>query len=476
MGARPSFPCAAVAYALGTLAACAHGFRITGQNAEDPTWSRGQSETSVAAGYGPYAGHIVVAYNDLTGTEETILFPPGSRKVLSGASLMGWSYSADGGRTWRYGGKVAPNELFPVLWGDPAVASSIYDPRYVFLSNLATAASKFPAEGITGSLVNADGSSPIGGACLARSSDGGTTFPPLQCLFTGDLDFYDGGHMATNLRGETFVGYVNITKARVDAWRSPAIDGAFALLPDPFPGHAVTIHPRLRAELFSGDLYVLALDSSGTLLLNRWTNGAWQQPQVAATGAAGYPNIAFSNRSLRTGPQFSFDVGAASMPDGRDAVRVLYAAPDGGRLRVKGSMCFADLRACFDAPGFQVDLPGDQFSPNVRAFTFPWVEPAWKATFVSRDASPAGGVVTVRAGDLVVQPDGKHGFPTRQVLDVMVPCPDNRGYWGDYHDLQWTGVEGGAMRFLYTFTDSSAGTCVRDQFTSSPVHVMGVRP
>jgi hypothetical protein len=97
MVARPSLTPAA-ACALGALAACAHGFRITGQGVDDPTWSRGQSETSVAAGYGPYAGHIVVAYNDETGTEQTILFPPGSRKVLLGASLMGWSYSTDGGQ------------------------------------------------------------------------------------------------------------------------------------------------------------------------------------------------------------------------------------------------------------------------------------------------------------------------------------------------------------------------------------------
>ena len=454
------------------------GFSIT-----DATQSRTQSETAIAAGYGNFYGFITVAYNDLTGTEGTISFPPGSRHVTSGASLMGWSYSTDRARTWRYGGKVLPSAEWPVLWGDPAITSSVFDPAFVFLSNLAAPQRKFPPGGISGPLFNQDGSSVIGGACIARSNDGGVRFALYQCVSTENFDFYDGGHMDSSIRGEIFAGYINMPLNRIDIWRSPGTGGQFALLPNPFPGLFMAAHPRLRVELVTGNLYVLAPDVSGTLFINRFIDGAWQQPRVAGVGSAIYPQVALSDRTLRTGPQYSFDVGAPFIEDPRDAVRVLYTVrdPSNGRLRLRGSMCYADLRNdCFDAPGWRTDLPGDQFSPNVRAWAFLWTPPAWKATFVSRDKSPSGNTVIVRIGDLVAQPDGQHGFPVRKLLHSQVVCPDLRGYWGDYHDLQHIGPDRGArfgqevQRFLYSFSDSRAGCMARDTFISNHLHVLGV--
>jgi hypothetical protein len=140
-------------------------------------------------------------------------------------------------------------------------------------------------------------------------------------------------------------------------------------------------------------------------------------------------------------------------------------------------MCYADLRSdCFDAPGWRIDLPGDQWSPNVRAFSFFWVEPAWKATFVSRDNAPDGNTVLVRIGDLIVQPNGDHGFVHDTLLESHVPCPDARGYWGDYHDLQFIGRESrwSPDGFLYTFSDSRRGCQLRDQFISRHLHVRGI--
>lgn len=458
-------------------ASCDPGFLITGQNSQEPTWTRSQSETAIAAGYGSYAGYLTVTYNDDTGNEATVLYPTGSRKVLAGASLMGWSYSRNYGRSWTYGGKVVPPREFPVLWGDPAITTFVFDPRFVFMSNLAAAASKFPAGGITGPLQNPDGSSPIGGACIARSADGGVTFGLHQCVGTPELDFYDGASMASSIHAETFAAFQNFTRSRIDVWRSAGADAPFAPLPNPFPGRFMTTHPRLRVELVTGNLYVMARDTSGTLLINRFVNGAWQQPRVAGMGAQRYPDVVLSDRRVRTGPQFSFDVGAPFIDDGRDAVRVLYTVIRDGRLRLSGSMCYADLRSdCFDAPGWYTNIDGDQFSPNVRAFAFLWVEPAWKATFVSRHTAPTGNKVLVRIGDLVAQPDGQHGLAMDDLLNPQVPCPDLRGYWGDYHDLQFIGrkPDWSPAGFLYTFSDSTWGCEKRDQFTSRHLHVRGV--
>ena len=122
------------------LTGCAQpGTSITG-NQKD---SRTQSETAAATSY---AGRnaMVLTYNDETGTESTIQYTPTTRKVLPGASLMGWSYSLDFGKTWKYGGKVSPPKGWAALWGDPAMTTSQAAYRYVFISNLAIPDSKMP--------------------------------------------------------------------------------------------------------------------------------------------------------------------------------------------------------------------------------------------------------------------------------------------------------------------------------------------
>lgn len=101
-----------LAGASAVLTGCAQpGSPITG-NKED---SRTQSETAATSSYAGW-DILVVTYNDETGTEPTIQYSPGGRKVLHGATLMGWSYSLDHGQTWKYGGKVNPPKGWAALW------------------------------------------------------------------------------------------------------------------------------------------------------------------------------------------------------------------------------------------------------------------------------------------------------------------------------------------------------------------------
>src|ERR1700704_2527607 len=178
---HPSWKAAAIGLVVtsaGILTGCAQpGSSITGGK-ED---SRTQSETAAATSY---AGRnaMVVTYNDETGTESTIRYTPSGRKVLHGASLMGWSYSLDSGQTWKYGGKVNPPKGWAALWGDPAMTTSQAAYRYVFISNWAIPDSKMPAGGINGSVIVTGNDSYIGGACFARSTDGGVTFQNYQCV------------------------------------------------------------------------------------------------------------------------------------------------------------------------------------------------------------------------------------------------------------------------------------------------------
>src|SRR5215218_2767590 len=84
------------------LAGCP-GIQVTGR---DPvTRSGSQAETALTTSFANNRFAVIAAYNDETGSEGTISYTPTTRVVSRGASLMGWSYSLDNGKTWAYGGK-----------------------------------------------------------------------------------------------------------------------------------------------------------------------------------------------------------------------------------------------------------------------------------------------------------------------------------------------------------------------------------
>src|SRR5262245_42690462 len=78
---------------------CAKSNAVTGANPEGKDAQFDQSETSITTTFSNGKSLIVVAYNDSTDTDATIQYTQSTRKVLPGASLMGWSYSPDGAKT-----------------------------------------------------------------------------------------------------------------------------------------------------------------------------------------------------------------------------------------------------------------------------------------------------------------------------------------------------------------------------------------
>lgn len=484
---------------------------VTGQNPESPTWKGGQSETATTVSNFSARSIITVAFNDDEALQpSTIQYTATTRSVFPGASLMGWSYSEDESATWNYGGRVKPSSDWPVLWGDPAITSSGRDPRYVFMSSLAVPKSKFPANGtIDGSLV-----AYIGGACIARSTDGGKKFDMYRCVSNNKFEFYDGGSMASASGGGIYAAFIATDSFRYDIWFAKDENAEFVLLPDPFPGCRMAMHPRIRvgypaiglgqpdADLFVAGQILdckpgsLARDGKekdnpggyGQIIINRFHNGVWGVPRVISEPSAINPEVALSDRVLRTGPQFSFDIGAASARDdgmpANDEIRMLYTRTDGNRLWVEGSYCGYDLsQPCHPAPewgstpGFY-SYNGDQFTPNVRAFPgFIGLPPAWAATFVSRDSDPKGNTVTIRRGFLTALSSGTRFMITFNLVNPLLVCSDTRGYWGDYDDLQFIGFAPNSTtaRFLRTFTDSSAGCIKRWTYVADHVHVSSAR-
>jgi hypothetical protein len=460
-----------------SLAACkTTGVIVTGGGGQGDTPASEQSEVSLNVSNIVGAKQIITAtYNDGTGNDATILYTNTTRKILKGASLFGWSYSTDGGVSWTYGGKVLPPAGWSVLWGDPAITRSHLDQRYVFLSNLAMPDSKFPAGGISGTV----GAANMGGACIARSQDGGVTFQNYQCI-SNNNHFYDGGHMAAGTGGEIYAAYWDTVTKQIDIWKSPDQNGVFALMPAPFPGFGIVTHARIRVDVSSGDLYVAAERSNGFVIANRFHNNAWQSPVTASAFVVPvFPTLQLSDRKLRTGPQFSFDVGAESVL-GNDAVRFVYTVQDDAtkRFYVRGTFCPRDLSACFDAPEWgttpgNLSLTGDQFNPIVRAFPgFIGLEPLWKLSYETRQNDPKGNQVAIYQGNLAVIGNGVRIMLPFPLIDNQLVCGDNRGYWGDYDDMQLRGfTDQLSPIFIRSFTDSRQGCQKQWEFTSHHVHV-----
>ncbi|MEA2827669.1 MAG: hypothetical protein QOG43_2108 [Actinomycetota bacterium] len=458
----------------------------TGANKEDPTFEEGQSETAVNFSVTGGKQILTVTYNDETGAGNGLIkYTKSTRTVSAGASMLGWSYSFDSGKTWKYGGKVSPPSG-GILWGDPAITTDYADQRYVFISNLYIPPSNVPSGGIIGPMTLGGTKSPIAGACIVRSEDGGVSFKLHQCV-DNQQHFYDGGSMAS--AGGSFgdrsvyASFVDVETARIDVWRSPTDTGVFSRLEDPFPGIPIFSHPRLRFDRDTDSLYVAALGANdGKIYVNRWNNG-WGRPMVASWSTAGNPDIHLSDRTLRTGYQFSYDIGASSEAGG-DSVRFLYTAkdPDSGRFYVRGSYCDFQLTKCNDAPEWGTTpgnfrLSGDQFNPSVRAFPgFFNIPPVWKITYLSRQDDPKGNKVTVEQGNLAVLPGGARSMVPFRAVNGLLVCGDTRGYWGDYNELQFAGFEKDSTtaRFLMAFTDSSQGCEKQWTFTSHHVHVSTV--
>ena len=450
------------------------GVRVTGDPAQGNTQVSEQSETAVNVSNFSGQQVITATYNDGTDVGKTIGYTTTTRTVLPGASLLGWSYSTDGGLSWHYGGKAAPPAGWAAIWGDPAITRSHLDQRYVFISNLAMPSSGFPPEGVNGPVNDY-----IGGACIYRSTNGGVTFAFYQCV-DHDHHFYDGGSMAAGTDGSIYVGYVDVDTNQIDVWRSPGASGTFTRMASPFGNSTIYTHPRLRFDSISGDLYVAAQQWDGTVLVTRFQNGAWAAPQAASFPAPVYPLIHLSDRLLRTGPQFSFDVGAESI-HGNDALRFVYTRwdPDSSRYYVRGSICPRDLATpCQDAPEWgttpgNLNLSGDQFDPVVRAFPgFLTIPPAWKVSYLTRQNHPNGNQVAVYQGNLAVLPNGTRILLPFKLIDDQTVCGDQRGYWGDYDDLQLQGFSDSlAAIFLRTFTDSRQGCPTQWTYTSHHQHV-----
>lgn len=484
---------------LAALAAggCASVGQVTGQT--EATTAAMQSETAATTAFHGGTNRVVVTFNDETGNEGKVLYGPTTRKILKGASLMGWSYSEDKGKTWTYGGKLSPPTGWSALWGDPAATTSGKSYAVVFISNLAMPDAKFPGGGIDGYVTYGSKGAHIGGACIARSTDGGKSFAHYQCVSNtepvvddGDAvkgHFYDGGSMASTPGGEIFAAYIDISSSAVRVWRAADHNAPFKLIGDPFPGLIPATHPRLRASR-DGWLYAavtVATSGGYHVFVNRYRDGKWGKPVPASETTVSYPEVSLgttvqgSALTIRTGPQFSFDIGAAS-EGGKDALRFLYTRKTAyGRLYIEGSACAADLSGCWAVTGWKAGpssaegVPLDVFNPNVAAWGgFIGLPPHWTSSFYERYGGSVTQVALSRMNLAYVNGTAL-GIPVNLVKNIVV-CSDTRGYWGDYDDMLHVGFDGTTPVFVrFASSDHGKGCSQRWTYVAHHQHVQSIR-
>ena len=248
-------------------------------------------------------------------------------------------------------------------------------------------------------------------------------------------------------------------------------------------------HPRLRATQ-EGWLYAATtiVDGSGYLVyVNRYRNGQWGKAVQASEYAVSYPEVQLGSTvqghplTIRTGPQFSFDIGAVS-EGGNDAVRFLYTRrSSSGRLYVEGSACPFDLSQCFPVPQWKAGpsspeaTPYDAFNPSVSAWRgFIGLPPHWTSSFYSRYGQSVAKVSLARM-NLAYANGNPIGIPVDLAKDITV-CSDTRGYWGDYDDMLHAGFDDTTPVFIrFTSTDQGKGCNKRWTFVAGHQHVQSVR-
>jgi len=445
----------------------------------NPTYGYQQSETAISTNTVSSSTVVTVAFNDETQSTvqlPKIVYTETTRTVYSGASLMGWAYSENKGSSWTYGGRLSPPSGWAVLWGDPSITNLPSDQSRVFMANLAVPNSMYPVGGIVGDLYPY-----LGGACIAKSVDSGRNFSIHQCV-TNQNHFYDGSSMAAGPSG-IYAAFIDLDAdptSRIDVWRAPDQNSAFYRLADPFPPPWVPAgHPRLRFA--NGMLWAAAQMSNGQVMINRYicVYGAcgWQAPVIASEAGELSPDVPLEGgQVLRTGPQFSFDVGTGT-DDQSVRIMVTRMDPTTGRLYVKGSICPPGLMpgcSAVEAWSSLAGGSGHQFNPLIKAATKATGETVFVVSYNSVNDGIAQGnnIQSVQVRLTGTWPNGIFDYVVSGKIPAHPVCPDDRGYWGDYDDLQFLDrTAAGTPRFIRAYSDSTNGCQYQWEYTSKHLHV-----
>lgn len=413
-----------------------------------------------------------------------ITYNNNSRQVRPNTSMMGFfqlSPDFDPDEAVGVSGRVRPPAGWSVLWGDPAITRNRANPSRIYMVNLAVPTSKFPASGTIEGPVNPSGlpaefcSAYLGGACIARSSNLGASFTlaASDCVqritpSCPNGTFYDGSDLETDTSGRVYAAFTDVSRNSTDVYLATSQTGSFARVTDPPGGGSTVMHPRLKFG--PSGLYMLQLTSSFNLTISRYPagssrSGTWTTPvQVASSITAS--DVVLSDRSLRLGPEYDLDIGPNEF--GSQEIRVVYTVIVNGNHHVRAAKCTTGTTiSCSQPSVWRTDTHGGkQWLPAIVAGTTAAGAPFWEISYHSTQNFPGTNKVELWRGLLT----NSNTFGTVRQETFQIPCPDNRGYWGDYDGMSSGTDISGVQGFTYRgMSQSFAGNCSRAQYTASPM-------
>jgi hypothetical protein len=153
------------------------------------------------------------------------------------------------------------------------------------------------------------------------------------------------------------------------------------------------------------------------------------------------------------------------------------------RYHLQGVVCNLAFH-CSLENGWNTDpsLAGSQFNPKMRKSPQIFdssgsliTDEEWKVSLYAEDGTRSNAI-SVREGNLAVLSAGRV-FANDQMLTGDTVCPDNRGYWGDYDEVQFMRADSSTNfipQFIVTGSDSSDGTCPAKNYNSTPIHISDI--
>jgi len=427
-------------------------------------------------------GEFVITSN--ANTDAPFLsFNSGSRQIRPSTSMMTFKRVApddEGGETFA-SGRVRPPSGWSVLWGDPSITRNRANSSQIYLANLAIPTSKFPASWEIDGDVDPSGlpasycGAYIGGACIARSTNGGTSFTlsSSDCVQRTSTScpngtFYDGSALETSPEGRVYAAFNDVFRFAHDVYMATSGTGSFARVTDPPMAGSTFSHPRMKSG--PNGLYMLLWDGSN-LRITRYPattsrTAAWTTPVLVSANVTTEDDLTLSDRTIRLGPQYGLAIGKNEFNG--DEVRIVFATVTAGRHHLHFAKCTTGTTITCSQPSiWNTDgFGGQQWAPAIAyGNKFSGGAPFWVFTFHNNSNFPTGNQVELWSGML---PNSSSLSTIRQEDFNQIPCPDLRGYWGDY-DYMETGFTGsGAPGLTFrAFTQSGTAGCVRDMYTSS---------
>jgi hypothetical protein len=415
----------------------------------------GQAHTNVTAN-ADHPGFIEYSDGgtpDSKADDTRIVHPGASQMVLWHRVGLTGAYTSQ---------RIAPPDV-GALWGDPGLGSF---GKWVYATSLRIPRGRFPeAAGSRLPIVMTGGESVepyLAGACIARSSDYGQTFSMTldDCAYD-EGHFYDGSSVLSTYQGKLFAAFNDVDDSQIDVWRTSSATGAIYQTPDPFPGKVIASHPRIKV-LGNSAPYLMAADTAGTLWMTRMVNSVWNTPIQVATNVAVHATVTMGN-GVKIRQANGFDFSLFTAPDGSGThVAFVVMRMVGGKAVLSAGGCTIGTGVCAEQPSF-TDPTINAFGPTIASGYYPNgpFAPSTPVTMITYHREHSGGV------KVALYAHSSRTQTAEPVTGWQTPCPDLRGYWGDYDSM--VSASDGFHRVFSDSTDSA--TCTRSAYTESPLGV-----